>query len=129
MLRELNIEFKNENEIEMNGTIIKSKPLVTFLRHAFDFLLGPSDEEVAITRDYYDEHVASYIILQGGQETRVYINDTSVEIDGTEIKDELLASLLKHALNAYFLTNGDTEMEIKETKPGTYHIRAKTPGG
>jgi hypothetical protein len=127
---ELKIEFRGEDEAVINDEVtIRSKPLVTYLKHALKFYLGPHGGEVTVTRDYYDERVASYIISRDGEETSVYISDTGVEVDGTEVKNELLASLIKRALDAYFLTNGEAEMEVVETKPGAYRIRAKTLGG
>jgi len=124
---ELKIEFRGEDEVIINdSTVIRSRPLATYLKHVINFYLGPPDE-VTVTRDYYDEHVASYILESEEKETNVYIGDNGVEVDGMEVKNELLASLLKHAINAYFLTNGEAEMEVVETGPGAYRIRASAP--
>jgi hypothetical protein len=125
---ELKIEFKGEDEVVINdNTTIKSKPLVTYLKHAINFLLGPRDGEVTVTRDYYDEHIASYIISQGGEETSVYIGEGGVEVNGAEVKSELLAQFLRRVLNAYFITDGEREVVIKKKGP-VYYIRAKTLG-
>jgi hypothetical protein len=128
MAQEVKIEFRGEDEVVINDEVtIRSKPLVTYLKHALNFYLGPRGG-IGVSRDYYDERVASYIISQDGEETSVYISDTGVEVDGTEVKNELLASLLKRALDAYFLTNGEAEMEVVETEPGAYRIREKALG-
>jgi len=128
---EVKIEIRGEDEIVVNdSTTIRSKPLAMFLRHALDFLLGPRGGEVTVTRDYYDEHVSSYILSDGDCESSVYIGDNSIEVNGVEVKSKIFALLLRHALSAYFLTNGDGEVEIEEDagKP-VYYIRAKTLGG
>jgi hypothetical protein len=129
MAHEVKIEFRGEDEVVINDEVtIRSKPLVTYLKHALGFLLGPRDGEVTVTRDYYDERVASYIISQGGEESSVYIGEGGVEVNGVEVKSELLAQFLRRALNAYFITDGEREVEVEEKGP-VYYIRAKTPGG
>jgi hypothetical protein len=124
---ELKIEFKGEDEVIINNnTTIKSKPLVAFLKHALSFYLGPRGG-IGVSRDYCDEHVSSYIISRDGDETSVYISDTGVEIDGKEVKSELLASLLKHTLDAYIICDGERTVEIWK-KGRKYIIKATTPG-
>jgi hypothetical protein len=123
---EVKIEFKGEGEIVINdSTTIKNKPLVTYLRHVFNYLLGPRDGEVTVTRDYYDERVASYVISQDGEETSIYIGEDGVEVNGTEVRSKLLAKLLRHALGAYIFGDGESEIEERE---GVYYIRTKTLG-
>ncbi len=129
MAQEVKIEFRGEDEVVINDDVtIRSKPLVVYLKHVLDFYLGPQGG-ITITRDYYDEHIASYILESEGKEVNVYIGDTGVEVGGTEVKSELLTLLLRHALDAFFI-NSDKEVVIeKDTAKPVYYIRAKTPGG
>jgi hypothetical protein len=125
---ELEIKFRGEDEVIINNnTVIKSKPLATFLRHALKFYLGPRGG-IGVSRDYYDERVTSYIVSRDGEETSVYIGDTGVEVDGVEVKSELLASLLKHILNAFIMCDGEGTVEIWR-RGRKYIIKATTPCG
>ena len=129
MAQEVKIEFRGEDEVVINDDVaIRSKPLVTYLKHVLDFYLGPQGV-VTITRDYYDEHIASYILESEGKEVNVYIGDTGVEVDGTEVKSELLALLLRHALDAFFINSGKEVVIEKDMAKPVYYIRARTPGG